>query len=137
MNAFLRQSMVAAALVSTLGLASATTVHVTLTGAHEVPPVRTAARGSGTIKVEPNGRVSGQIATEGVKVTMSHIHIGAIDSNGPPIIWLKRGPHDTWVVPSGVRLTPIQYKSFLAGELYINVHSLDHPGGEIRGQLMP
>ena len=137
MHSSLKQGMVAALLAGSLGLANATTVHVVLTGAHEIPPVETAARGSGVIRVETSGKVSGAITTHGVKVTMAHIHLGPVDSNGPPIIWLKRGPHGTWVVPSGAKLTPSQYKSFLAGELYINVHSLKHPAGEIRGQLIP
>ncbi len=137
MNSSLRQGMIATLLAGSLGLANATTVHVMLTGAHEVPPVQTSARGTGVVRVESNGKVSGAITTFGLKVTMAHIHIGPVDSNGPPIIWLKRGPHDTWAVPSGAKLTAAQYKSFLAGELYINVHSLKHPAGEIRGQLLP
>ena len=43
----------------------------------------------------------------------------------------------TWVIPPGSKLSPEQYKEFLAGDLYINVHSATHPGGEIRGQLKP
>ncbi len=137
MNSSLRQGMVAALLAASLGMANATTIHVVLTGAHEIPPVQTAARGSGMFRVESNGKVSGEVKIQGVKVTMAHIHIGPVDSNGPPIIWLKRGPNDSWVVPSGAKLTSAQYKSFLAGELYLNVHSLKHPAGEIRGQLIP
>lgn len=133
----LRLGLVAAMLAGSLGLANATTIHVVLTGAHEVPPVQTSARGTGVIKIQTNGKVSGTITTQGMKVSMAHIHIGPVDSNGPPIIWLKRGPHHTWVVPSGAKLTPAQYRGFLAGELYINVHSLKHPAGEIRGQLIP
>jgi hypothetical protein len=34
-------------------------------------------------------------------------------------------------------LTDAQYKSYKAGELYVNVHSDAYKGGEIRGQLMP
>ncbi|HJY16032.1 MAG TPA: CHRD domain-containing protein, partial [Xanthobacteraceae bacterium] len=34
-------------------------------------------------------------------------------------------------------LTPEQAQQLSAGELYINVHTAAHPGGEIRGQVMP
>jgi hypothetical protein len=36
-----------------------------------------------------------------------------------------------------VKLTDAQYKAFKAGDLYVNVHSAQHQGGEIRGQLKP
>jgi hypothetical protein len=119
------------------GLASAATVHVKLKGSHETPPVKTMARGSGVIEVAADGTVSGKIDTRGVKGTMAHIHEGAPGVAGPVIIPLTAGPHGSWVVPAGAKLTPHQYKEFLAGDLYVNVHSAAHPAGEIRGQLKP
>lgn len=136
----LRRTTAAAAavlLAAGLGLASAATVHVRLSGRQEVPPVHTAAGGSGVIDVAHDGAVSGKIATHGVKATMAHIHEAAPGKNGPPIIVLKRGAKGTWVVPAGSKLSPREYKAFLAGDLYVNVHSRAHPGGEIRGQLKP
>jgi hypothetical protein len=106
-------------------------------GNNEAPPVKTAARGSGVIEVVANGAVSGKIETHGIKGTMAHIHEGAPGTDGPPIIALAAGPHGTWLVPAGSKLSPDQYKEFLAGDLYVNVHSAAHPGGEIRGQLKP
>lgn len=133
----------AAALATTLflacgaGLASAATVHVRLTGAHEVPPVKTMARGSGVIEVASDGTVTGKVTTHGIKGIMAHIHEGAPGQEGKPIIALAPGPNGTWLVPAGSRLSPDQYKEFLAGKLYVNVHSEAHKGGEIRGQLEP
>jgi hypothetical protein len=34
-------------------------------------------------------------------------------------------------------LTPAQANMFTAGEMYINVHTRDHPAGAIRGQVIP
>lgn len=128
----------AAVLLATVaGLASAATVHLRLSGSHEVPPVKTMASGAGVIQVAADGSVSGKITTRGIKGTMAHIHEGALGTSGPPIISLAPGAKGTWVVPPGSKLSPSQYKEFLAGGLYVNVHSAAHPGGEIRGQLKP
>lgn len=134
-----RAAVVAAAvlLAAGMGIASAATVRVRLTGSHETPPVKTTARGSGVIEVAADGSVSGKVDTHGIKGTMAHIHEGAPGKAGPPIIALAPGPNGTWVVPAGSKLSPTQYKEFLAGDLYVNVHSAAHPGGEIRGQLKP
>jgi CHRD domain len=140
MTSTLRRAAVVAAsvlLAAGWGVAGAATVRLTLSGTHEVPPVKTMARGSGVITVAPSGAVSGKIATRGIKGTMAHIHEGAPGMDGPPIISLVAGAKGTWVVPAGAKLTPHQYQEFLAGDLYVNVHSAAHPGGEIRGQLKP
>src|SRR5579883_366736 len=134
-----RATAVATALLlaAGVGLASAATVRVSLTGSQEVPVVKTMARGSGVIEVASDGTVSGKITTRGIKGTMAHIHEGAPGKEGPAIIALAPGARGQWVVPAGSKLTPQQYKEFLAGALYVNVHSAAHPGGEIRGQLKP
>ena len=138
-SVFRRAAVVATSVLFAAGLsvASATTVHVKLTGSHETPPVKTMAHGSGVIEVGADGSVSGKISTRGIKGTMAHIHEGAPGRKGPPIVDLTAGPHGTWMVPAGAKLTPHQYAEFKAGELYVNVHSAAHPGGEIRGQLKP
>jgi len=140
MTSTLRRAAVigtAVLLAAGFGIASAATVHVRLSGSHETPPVKTAASGSGVIKVAADGTVSGKITTRGIKGTMAHIHEGAPGMAGPPIIHLMAGPKGTWMVPPGSKLTPHQMQEFRAGELYVNVHSAAHPGGEIRGQLKP
>jgi hypothetical protein len=137
MRSFLKQSAVGALLAASVALASAATRHVHLTGRSEVPEVRTHAWASGVIEISRDGHVSGEIHVHNVKATMAHIHEGAPDANGPPIIVLKHLRGGTWVVPKGAKLTHAEYKRFLAGDLYVNVHSKAHPAGEIRGQLKP
>jgi hypothetical protein len=78
--------------------------------------------------------VSGSVTTTGVQGMAAHIHTGAADKNGPVIIPLTKDG-DTYKVPAGAKLTPDQMKAFKAGELYVNVHSADNKGGEIRAQL--
>ncbi len=127
----------AALLVCGIGLASATTIHVRLTGAQEVPPVKTAATGEAVISVLPDHKVSGEVITHGIKAFMAHIHEAAAGANGPVIIALQHTAAHTWRVPPGAKLTGAEYRAFLAGDLYLNVHSRRHPAGEIRGQIKP
>ena len=109
---------------------------VHLSGAEEVPAVKTGAKGSGSFRVKSDGTISGSVTTEGVQGTMAHIHRGAKGQNGPVIIPLtKKG--DTYSVPEGKKLTDAQMADLKAGALYVNVHSNAHKGGEIRAQLQP
>ena len=137
MNALLKRTTVVALLVAGIGLASAHTSHVILTGAQEVPAVVTSARGRAVITVTRHGRVRGKVIVRGIKPFMVHIHDGAPGTNGPILIWLKQGRHHTWFVPAGAKLTPAQYRDYLAGDLYLNAHTHRYPAGEIRGQITP
>jgi hypothetical protein len=67
---------------------------------------------------------------------MAHIHRGAKGQNGPVIIPLTKNG-DTYSVPDGKKLTDAQMKDLKAGNLYVNVHSNAHKGGEIRAQIEP
>lgn len=112
-------------------------VKVMLSGDMEVPPVKTTASGSGVVTINPDMSVSGTIATIGVNGTMAHIHHGGLGKNGPVLIPLAKHGDTGWSVPGGAKLTDVQYQAYKAGELYINVHSAENKGGEIRGQLLP
>jgi len=114
---------------------SAEGLKVSLSGDQEVPPVSTSASGNGTITVSPNKSVTGNITVSGMEPTAAHIHEAAKGENGPVIIPLTKSSDTTWSVPAGATLTDAQYKSYLAGNLYVNVHSAAHKGGEIRAQL--
>ncbi len=130
------QNLVAAMLLAGLGVGSAlgADVKLTLSGANEVPPVKTSASGSGTITVGDDGAVSGSVSATGVAGTAAHIHEGAAGANGPVIVPLTKDG-DSYKVPAGAKLTPAQLASFKAGNLYVNVHSAANPNGEIRGQM--
>jgi CHRD domain len=119
------------------GVACATDVSVSLTGAQEVPPVQTTATGSGTITINADKTVSGKVMTKGITATAAHIHDGAMGKNGPVSVPLAKGGEGEWNVPAGAKLTDAQYADFQKGDLYVNVHSAAHPDGEIRAQLKP
>jgi CHRD domain len=108
-----------------------------LSGDSEVPPVKTTASGSGTIAIAADGSVVGSVKTMGISGVAAHIHVGATGKNGPVIIPLTLGSDGEWSVPRGAKLTEEQLKSFKSGDLYVNVHSEAHKGGEIRAQLAP
>ncbi len=110
---------------------------VSLSGAQETPPVQSAASGDATLTVGGDHSISGTITTHGVVSTVAHIHLGPAGQSGPPVVSLTRNGDDSWVVPPGTVLTDEQYGSYLAGNLYINVHSADNKRGEIRGQIRP
>lgn len=122
---------------STMSAGTNQGIKVKLSGDQEVPPVKTAASGSGTIVISSDKSVSGSISTTGVDATAAHIHEGPAGKNGPIIIPLTKGPDNTWSVAAGAKLTDAQYASYLAGNLYFNVHSAANKGGEIRAQLKP
>jgi hypothetical protein len=117
--------------------ANAADVAVKLTGDQEVPAVTSTATGAGTIVIKNDKSVSGSVKTSGIQGTMAHIHLAEPGKNGPPIITLNKTADNTWSVPEGSKLTDDQYKSFKEGNLYVNVHSAEHKGGEIRTQLKP
>ncbi|HET7096159.1 MAG TPA: CHRD domain-containing protein [Casimicrobiaceae bacterium] len=108
---------------------------VSLTGANEVPPVQTSAAGSGTVTIKDDRSVSVKITVTGMTPTAAHIHEAAAGQNGPVIVPFTKTSDTTFEAPANAKLTEAQYASYKAGKLYVNVHSAQNPGGEIRAQL--
>ncbi len=136
----LSRSALSAALFISASLAFsafAADIKVTLSGDQEVPAVKTSASGSGTIHIGDDKSVSGSITTSGITANAAHIHEAAAGKNGPVIVPLSKSGDNGWAIAPGAKLTDAQFASFKAGNLYVNVHSAAHPGGEIRGQLKP
>ena len=144
MNAFLKSKSLmqvscwslAAALAGTSAAALAEAMNVKLSCAEEVPAVQSSGSGSGSITINADGSVSGSVTATGFTPTAAHIHEGKAGANGKVIVpFTKEG--DKFSAPAGAKLTPDQMKAFKEGDLYVNIHSAAHPGGEVRAQLKP
>ncbi|MGA7824449.1 MAG: CHRD domain-containing protein [Steroidobacteraceae bacterium] len=130
------------ALSSTPSLAASQAFEVTLTGAQQVPPVDTAGKGTAKLTYDPATRVvHWTITYEGLSgaVTMAHFHGPAEPGKNAGVqVWLaKQGSAVQSPIRGHATLTPDQAKQFEAGEWYVNLHTKAHPGGEIRGQVVP
>ena len=132
-----RSHVVAALLATSLCMGSAFAQDLKLTGDQELPSNTSTAVGTGSIKVDAAGNVSGSVAAPGMAGMAAHIHVGAAGVNGPVIIPLTGSAGDTWTVPAGTKLTDEQMAAYKAGNLYVNIHTAEHKGGEIRTQLKP
>jgi hypothetical protein len=114
---------------------------VPLTGAQQVPPVQTSGNGTANLTYDAGTRaVTWSVTYSGLSsdATMAHFHGPAAEGkNGPVIIWLtKKGEPVSSPITGQATLTPDQAEQFVAGQWYINVHTKNHPAGEIRGQVM-
>jgi len=135
--ATLRLTVIRAAVLAACALCAAGAVAepLQLTGAQEVPPNDSPAMGTGDITIDADGNVSGKVSTPTIQGKAAHIHVGAPGKAGPPIITLNSDEPGTWSVPQGARLNAEQLAAWKAGNLYVNVHTAEHPGGEVRAQL--
>lgn len=124
-----------------------------LSGANGVPPVQSDAGGSFTIDVDPDtGVATWSLWLANVQqITQAHIHMGPVDGTGGVIVFLIN-PDD----PGVSSATSLHYEgAFDVGDLigalegdwagfdsalsdgllYVNVHSVANPAGEVRGQI--
>lgn len=132
-----------------------------LTGAEEVPPVVTDTTGKAEIVFnDDETKAEYELDVEkGVRVTQSHIHCAPKGVNGPVVVFLAGFHNRGWdvdgswienatvtdanVIPPAAGSTcphVINNLRDLAhamrqGDTYVNVHTIAHPGGEVRGQL--
>jgi aldose sugar dehydrogenase len=122
-----------------------------LTGDQEVPPVNTAAQGTATFQLSKDGtQLAFTLQLSNItNVTMAHLHLAPPGVNGPivanllpPGRTLPGGGFLVGVIRARDLVGPLagQPLSALiaqmeAGNVYANVHTTAHPGGEIRGQV--
>jgi len=111
-----------------------------LGGINEVPEVDTIARGRAAITANlATGTivVHAQVAALD-DATAAHVHEAYAGTTGPVLVGLTQDGTDAghWFVEGGL-LNAAGLEAFAAGRLYVNVHSPAHPGGEVRGQVLP
>ena len=72
-------------------------------------------------------------------VTMAHFHGPAAkgENAAPQVPLTAKGSTAENPIKGQATLTPEQAKDFSAGKWYVNLHTQAHPGGEIRGQVVP
>lgn len=115
---------------------------VQLAGTQQVPPVTTPGAGTADLSYDPSTRVlTWTVTYTGLSsaVTMAHFHGPApAGKNAGVQIWIsKQGTPPTSPIKGHATLSPSQARQLMAGDWYINVHTADHPAGEIRGQVVP
>ena len=120
--------------------AAPVSMKVRLTGAEQVPPVQTSGSGSADLTYDASTReLTWNVTYTGLSgpVTMAHFHGPAPSGkNAAPVVWLtQKDAAVSSPITGKATLTPEQAQQFTAGEWYINVHTKDHPAGEIRGQV--
>ena len=111
-----------------------------LSGLNEVPTNTSPAFGGTILTLDPaQTRLhyfidAGQITG----VTMGHLHRGVPGVNGPVVIPFTNAASLTNDTPiSGtVDLAASDLNDLITGNFYANIHTTQHPGGEIRGQVI-
>jgi hypothetical protein len=128
-----------------------------LSGAEEVPPVETRARGLATFQLSKDGsEIHYRLIVANIEnVTQAHIHLAPAGVNGPVVVWLYPAAPPAQLIPgrfNGVLAVgsfteadlvgPLAGNSLndlidemLAGNTYVNVHTSQFPPGEVRGQI--
>ena len=115
----------------------ANTFAANLTGAQEVPPLVSAANGSGTVVIDPaTRRMNAVLVTSGVSGTAANIHQALRGAVGPVVFSLVETSPGSGIWTGSATLTDVQRNAFAAGEFYFNVSSAASAGGEIRGQIL-
>ena len=111
---------------------------VKLNGGESTPPLITSAYGVGVFNLSKDlSTLKYNIITQGLSgpITGAHLHFGIPGVAGAIAVSLTTNVNGDEI--SGVINSPTQVvlDSLLASNLYINVHTLANPNGEIRSQL--
>ena len=135
-----RTSILAA--VFTIGCLSAASAamiqyQATLSGKSEVPP--TASTGSGDVVATldtASKKLSYTMTYYGLTgpATAAHFHGPAAPGANAGVV-VPWGTNPTSPHKGTATLTDQQESDLMAGKWYANVHTKEHPGGEIRGQM--
>lgn len=128
-----------------------------LAGENEIPAVDTAGRGHAVVTLGRGGQsIDFRLSVTSLdQITQAHIHCGEANVNGPVVAFLfglvsggvtlngilaNGTVSEDDIIPRascGVTDLDSLLREIRRGAAYINVHTIAHPGGEIRGQIVP
>ncbi len=121
--------------LAALPAAAETNFKFLLTGANEVPSVKTDHWGKCVgVLAEDESTFTLSCIHDLDGATAAHIHMGFADENGPVLLDLgdPASPLQAVWHPDAEQVVWLR-----AGGLYVNVHTAAKPGGMIRGQILP
>lgn len=111
---------------------------VVLSGANEVPAVTTTATGIALIRMTSDKKLYSKVTVTNVEagdaLTAAHIHAAATGVNGSVILGLCGSAADFGVAKI-FTVSDVLFASIKADPIYVNAHTVIHPGGIIRGQI--
>ena len=141
-------------LTASLGMAASHgAFRAKLSGKQEVPAVMTKATGEGYFKLSKDGKeITYTLKVKNIEnVTAAHIHKGKKGEEGGVVVGLFAGPKKVGQFSGVLAKGTITDKSLIgplegktigdlvelikSGGAYVNVHTDEHPGGEVRGQF--
>lgn len=136
------RTMLAAACAALIALPAAAATrhyHADLTGPSEVPPTTSAGTGKVDATLDTDSKkLDYTVSWSGLSgaATMAHIHgPAAVGANAGVVVPLGNDPASP--IQGSATLTDAQIADLNDGKYYVNVHTAEHKGGEIRGQLLP
>jgi CHRD domain len=108
-----------------------------LSGTSEVPPVTTAAKGTATASLDTATKaLTWNVTFSGLTPTAGHIHGPAAPGANAGVLVPLGNPPFASPIKGSATLTDAQVSDLEAGKTYINLHTVDNKGGELRGQLV-
>jgi hypothetical protein len=130
------------------------TFHAILEGDEEVPPVDSDAKGAAIFRTSNDGtELNYKLVVANIEdVTAAHIHLAPRGENGDIVAFLfnpetptdgrEFGILDEGTITSADLVGPLEGSTLSelidemeAGNTYVNVHTVEHLSGEIRGQI--
>jgi len=135
---WLAPTVVVAFLLSGAARADQINFKADLSGASEVPPVTSAGKGAATASLDTATKTLNWTVTySGLSgpATAGHIHGPAAPGANAGVLVPFTGALVSPIKGSAT-LTDTQISDLQAGRTYVNLHTADNKGGEIRGQLV-
>ena len=109
-----------------------------MSGTQEVPANNSAGKGMAEIQYNNNtNMLTYKVTYSGLSgpATGGHIHGPAAAGANAGIVVPFTGNLNAQPIQGEAKITPTQFGDLAAGLWYVNIHSAQFPGGEIRGQL--